>query len=418
LLLVSFYFPPAGGAGVPRPLKLAEQLANMGVDVHVLAPDNPRWLHEDREVEVPRSLTVHRARYIGPSGRRPSEELHGTRGLARILRQLALTPRRLSLPDENASWIATALPQALKIIRREKIDIVLTTSPPGSVHVVGYLAKRLAGVYWVADLRDSMLAKADRNLERRVVRLKEKGSVWVARRVARRADAIVAVTRTIAAEAESLGARGPVVTIPNGSDFDDYEGMVHRPVQRFRVTHTGSFFGARTAQPFLEALRRSDPAVVVRFVGDFRRAELERAEEQGLGDRIELPGYVSRRKSMEFQRDSEALLLLLPDVGDRNKDVPSAKLYEYLAAGRPILALVPEDGTAASIVRETRMGIVAPPDDAAAIEAALAELVRQWRSNPHAGPELSEEWKERLSRTARARELQTLLVELGTRPRT
>jgi glycosyltransferase involved in cell wall biosynthesis len=121
---------------------------------------------------------------------------------------------------------------------------------------------------------------------------------------------------------------------------------------------------------------------------------------------------------MEFQRDSEALLLLLPDVGDRNKDVPSAKLYEYLAAGRPILALVPEDGTAASIVRETRMGIVAPPDDAAAIEAALAELVRQWRSNPHAGPELSEEWKERLSRTARARELQTLLVELGTRPRT
>jgi glycosyltransferase involved in cell wall biosynthesis len=418
LLLVSFYFPPAGGAGVPRPLKLAEQLANMGVDVHVLAPDNPRWLHEDREVEVPRSLTVHRARYIGPSGRRPSEELHGTRGLARILRQLALTPRRLSLPDENASWIATALPQALKIIRREKIDIVLTTSPPGSVHVVGYLAKRFAGVYWVADLRDSMLAKADRNLERRVVRLKEKGSVWVARRVARRADAIVAVTRTIAAEAESLGARGPVVTIPNGSDFDDYEGMVHRPVQRFRVTHTGSFFGARTAQPFLEALRRSDPAVVVRFVGDFRRAELERAEEQGLGDRIELPGYVSRRKSMEFQRDSEALLLLLPDVGDRNKDVPSAKLYEYLAAGRPILALVPEDGTAASIVRETRMGIVAPPDDAAAIEAALAELVRQWRSNPHAGPELSEEWKERLSRTARARELQTLLVELGTRPRT
>jgi glycosyltransferase involved in cell wall biosynthesis len=331
---------------------------------------------------------------------------------------LALTPRRLLLPDENASWIATALPQALKIIRREKIDIVLTTSPPGSVHVVGYLAKRLAGVYWVADLRDSMLAKADRNLERRVVRLKEKGSVWVARRVARRADAIVAVTRTIAAEAESLGARGPVVTIPNGSDFDDYEGMVHRPVQRFRVTHTGSFFGARTAQPFLEALRRSDPAVVVRFVGDFRRAELERAEEQGLGDRIELPGYVSRRKSMEFQRDSEALLLLLPDVGDRNKDVPSAKLYEYLAAGRPILALVPKDGTAASIVRETRMGIVVPPDDAAAIEAALAELVRQWRSNPHAGPELSEEWKERLSRTARARELHALLAELCNRPHT
>jgi glycosyltransferase involved in cell wall biosynthesis len=410
LLLVTFYFPPAGGAGVPRPLKLAEHLAGLGVDVHVLAPADPRWLHEDREIEISRSITVHRARYIGPRGRRPSEELYGKRGLKRVRRQLALTPRRLLLPDENMSWVATAVPQALKIIRREKIEIVLTTSPPGSVHLVGYLAKLLLGVCWVADLRDSMLAKADRDFDRLVVRLKEKSSAWVARLVARRADAIVAVTRTIASEAQGLGARGPVVTIPNGSDFDDYAGFVHRPGKCFRITHTGSFFGARTAQPFLEALARSDPAVVARFVGDFRRSELERAEQQGLGSRIELLGYVSRRKSMELQRDSEALLLILPDMGERNKDVPSAKLYEYLAAGRPILALVPPDGTAADIVRDTEMGVVVPPGDAAAIGAALEELVRQWRTDPNVGPELSDEWKDRLSRTARAQELHALLT--------
>jgi glycosyltransferase involved in cell wall biosynthesis len=416
LLLVTFYFPPAGGAGVPRPLKLAEQLAELGVDVHVLAPDDPRWLHEDREIEIPRSITVHRAHYIGPRGRRPSEELHGKRGLDRFRRQLALTPRRLLLPDENVSWVATALPQAIKIIRREQIDIVLTTSPPGSVHLIGYLAKRLAGPYWVADLRDSMLAKADRNLERRLVRLKEQSSAWVARLVARRADAIVTVTRTIAAEAQRLGARGPVVTIPNGCDFGDFEDLIHHPGDRFRVTHTGSFFGARTAQPFLEALAGSDPAVVARFVGDFRRADWERAGQQGLEGRVELVGYVSRRRSMEFQRDSEALLLLLPDMGERNKDVPSAKLYEYLAAGRPILALVPPDGTAADIVRATGTGIVAPPEDAAAIRAALDELVRQWRANPQVWPELSEEWKERLSRAARARELHAVLADLGDNP--
>ena len=416
LLLIAFYFPPAGGAGVPRPLKLAEQLAELGVKVHVLAPDDPRWLSEDAELEIPRSITVHRARYIGPRGRRPSEELYGKRGLDRIRRQLALTPRRLLLPDENVSWVATALPQALKIIRREKIDIVLTTSPPGSVHLIGYLAKRLAGPYWVADLRDSLLAKSDRRLERALVRLKEQSSGWVARLVARRADAIVTVTRTIAAEARRLGARGPVVTIPNGCDFDDFEGLVHHPGDRFRVTHTGSFFGARTAQPFLEALAGSDPAVVARFVGDFRRAEEEGAVQQGLEGRVELLGQVSRRRSMGFQRDSEALLLLLPDMGERNKDVPSAKLYEYLAARRPILALVPPDGTAADIVRATGMGIVAPPDDAAAIRDALDELVRRWRANPRVGPELSDEWKERLSRAARARELHAVLVSLRANP--
>ena len=119
---------------------------------------------------------------------------------------------------------------------------------------------------------------------------------------------------------------------------------------------------------------------------------------------------------MEFQRDSEALLLLLPDMAERNKDVPSAKLYEYLAARRPILALVPPDGTAAEIVRATGMGIVAPPDDAAAIRAALDELVRLWRANPRGWPELSDEWKERLSRAARARDLHAVLANLGDNP--
>jgi glycosyltransferase involved in cell wall biosynthesis len=416
VLLVSFYFPPAGGAGVPRPLKFAELLAQVGVDVHVLAPDDPRWLYEDREIEIPDSIAVHRARYVGPRGRRPSEELHGLRGLDRLRRQLALTPRRLLLPDENVTWLATALPRALKIIRSEGIDIVLTTSPPGSIHLLGYLVQRATGVHWVADLRDSMLAKADRRFDRLAVRLKEQSGAQVARLIARRADAVVTVTETIAAEARSLGGRGSVYTIPNGCDFEDFEGLVYRPGERFRITHTGSFFGARTAEPFLEALARSDPAVVVRFVGDFRRAERERAEQQALGARIELHGHVSRRRSLEFQRDSEALLLLLPDAGERNKDVPSAKLYEYIAARRPILALVPSDGTAAAIVRETGVGLVAPPDDAVAIGKALDELVRQWRANPDVEPGLSEEWRERLSRNTRARELHAVLKELCDRP--
>jgi glycosyltransferase involved in cell wall biosynthesis len=417
LLLVSFYFPPAGGAGVPRPLKFAEQLARLGVDVHVLTPDDPRWLYQDKETEIPQSITVHRARYLGPSGRRPSEELHGLRGVNRLARRLALTPRRLLLPDENVSWLATALPEALKIIRRENIDVVLTTSPPGSIHLVGYLTKRVTGVYWVADLRDSMLAKADRQFERFAVRLKEKSSARVARVVAHHADTTVTVTRTIAAEQHGAGARGPVVTIPNGCDFDDFEGLSHRPIERFRITHTGSFFGARTAQPFLEALANSDPAVLARFVGDFRRGDLQDAQQQKLEGRIELLGYVSRRRSLEFQRDTEALLLLLPDLGKRNKDVPSAKLYEYLAARRPILAVAPPDGTAAAIVLETGMGVVAPPGDAAAIGAALDELVGRWRANPFFGSELSEAWRQQLSRTTRAHELYGVLQELCSRPR-
>lgn len=411
--MATFYFPPAGGGGVQRPLKLAEHLAAAGVEVFVLAPDDPRWIHRDEDLVVPDTVSVSRARYIGPRGRRPAEELYGRHGIDRLARQLALTPRRLFVPDENVAWLATAIPRALGLIRRERIDIVLTTSPPTSVHLIGAAAKRLTGVRWVADLRDSIVAKSDRRYERLAVKLKEQSSRQAARIVARHADAIVAVTPSIAEEERLLGARGPIFTIPNGCDFDDFEGVAYHRGDRFRLTHTGSFFGERTARPVLDALARADPAVVVRFIGDFRAAEREWSEQLGLGDRLQLQGFLPHRRVIELQRDSEALLLLLPELGPRGKDVPSGKLFEYLAAGRPILAAVPPDGAAAALIRETRAGVVVPPDDPDALAAALNRMVDDWRAGSLAVPEMTPECKHRLSRTTRAQELLEALEEVN-----
>ncbi len=415
MLLVSFYFPPAGGAGVQRPLKFAGELARAGVEVHVLAPDDSRWIHRDERSAIPPDVVVHRARYIGPRGRRPAEELHGLRGLRRVARRLRLTPRRLLVPDENVTWAATAIPRALQIVRNEKIDIVITTSPPSSIHLIGAAVRYLTGVRWVADLRDSLIAKPDREYERLTVRLKERCNVLIARLVARSADSIVAVTTTIAEEMTRLNARHAVATIPNGSDFDDFEGLEYHPGERFRITHTGSFFGARTAKPFLDALSRSDRRIVARFVGDFRASEREWAEQLDLAGRVELVGYVSRHRSLELQRDSEALLLLLPDVGERNKDVPSGKIYEYLAAERPILAAVPRDGKAAELIEATQSGVVIQADDADALAAELERMVEQWAAGDLAAPKLTAEWKEKLSRQSRARELLAVLESLPAR---
>lgn len=415
VLLVTFYFPPAGGAGVQRPLKFAGELALAGVEVHVLAPDDSRWLHRDEDLAVPANVRVHRARYLGPRGRRPAEELYGLRGLRRFTRRLALTPRRMLLPDENVSWAVTAIPRALQLIRKEKIDFVITTSPPASVHLVGVAARCLTRVRWVADIRDSVVRKSDRRFERRSVRLKERGNLLVGRLVARTADANVVVTAAIAEEMRRLNSRGAISMIPNGCDFDDFVGLVHHESEQFRITHTGSFFGARTAQPFLDALSRSDPRIVARFVGDFRASERPWAEHPDLSGRIELHGYVSRRRSLELQRDSEALLLLLPDAGERNKDVPSGKLYEYLAAERPILAAVPRDGSAAEIIEATKSGRVVQADDTDAIAAGLKGMFEQWLAGALPTPQLTPEWREKLSRQSRARELLAVLEGLPAR---
>jgi glycosyltransferase involved in cell wall biosynthesis len=273
VLIVTLYFPPSGGGGVQRALKLATHLPAVGVETHVLAPDDPKWIHRDEDLELPSQAWVHRARYLGPQGRKPAEELHGRTGLDRLSRHARLFGRRLLVPDENVSWNVTAIPAAIRIVRREGIDVVLTTSPPSSVHLVGAAVKRVTGVPWVADLRDSLVAHPHRSAERLAVRVKEQGEHVVARLVARRADAIVAVSDAIAEEARGFAPRGPVATIANGSDFDDFAGLEYRRSDRFRITHTGSFFGKRDPRPFLTALARSELDVVARFVGDFRSAD-------------------------------------------------------------------------------------------------------------------------------------------------
>ncbi len=412
MLIVALYFPPAGGGGVQRTLKTAAHLPGLGIETHVLAPDDPKWVHRDDDLLPPTQAWVHRARYLGPRGRRPADELHGKTGMERLGIQARLAGRRLLVPDENVTWNATAIPAAIRIVRREGIDVVLTTSPPSSVHLVGAAVKRATGARWVADLRDSLVAHQHRRSESRLVRIKEQGEHGVARLVARYADAVVAAAEAIADEARTLEPRGRVVTIENGSDFDDFAGMEHHPSPRFRITHTGSFFGKRDPRPFLTALADSGLDVVARFVGDFRPADREWAQGLGLGDRLELIPYVPRRRSLELQRDSEALLLLVPEAGGRGRGVLSGKVFEYLAAERPILAAVPPDGAAADLIRETGAGVVAPPGDPAAIRDELEGLHARWQAGELDGAPLDGATRRRLSREARVEELAGLLQGL------
>ena len=396
-----------------RPLKLAQYLPPLGIETHVLAPDDPHWIHRDEALRVPTQAWVHRARYIGPMGRKPAEELHGKQGLERAATHAKLLGRRALVPDENVSWNLTAIPAAIRLVRRHGIDVVITTSPPNSIHLVGVAVKRATGVRWVADLRDSPVAHVHRRSESAAVRAKEKVDLGIARLVARSADAIVGVADFISDEVRALEPRGRVVTIPNGSDFDDFEGLAYTPGERLRITHAGSFFGKRDPRPFLQALSDSGLDIQARFLGDFRSADREWAEGLGLGDRLELIPYAPRATSLALQRDSEALLLLIPDAGGRGKGVLSGKIFEYIAAGRPILAAVPPDGAAADLIRETGAGVVAAPDDVDALREALAELDRRFSSGGLPDVTLPEEWRRRLARETRVEEMAELLRSLA-----
>ncbi|HXV96246.1 MAG TPA: glycosyltransferase family 4 protein [Gaiellaceae bacterium] len=405
VLLATMYWPPAGGGGVPRPLKMATYLPELGIETHVLVPSDSKRMHRDESLVPPPAAIVHETRNLAPRVHRPKVELAQAHGLARVRLQAALTARRLLVPDASSPWLLTAVPEAIRLVRRHGIDVVITSSPPGSVNLLGAAVKRATGVRWVADLRDSLISHPHRRQDVR-------GERRVARLVARYADAIVCVAPAAVEEMQALSPRGPVELIDHGADFDDFAGLEYTRGDRFRITHTGTIFGRRDPKPFLRALARVDGDVVARFVGDFRDADRAVIAELGLGDRVELIPYQPRRQALALQRDSDALLLLVPAGDGRGRFVVTTKIFEYLAAGRPILAAVPEEGAAAALLRETGAGVVTPPDDEDAIAEALAGLVAGWRDGSLNGVTLTPEVRESLSRRARVERFAEVLRSL------
>ena len=125
LLLVTMYFPPAGGGGVQRPLKFATHLPAHGIETHVLAPDDPKWLHSDPELAPPTQAWIHRARYVGPRARKLADDLHGRQGLDRLSRQARSLSRRVLVPDENVGWNLTAIPAAVRIARTLPLNVAM-----------------------------------------------------------------------------------------------------------------------------------------------------------------------------------------------------------------------------------------------------------------------------------------------------
>jgi glycosyltransferase involved in cell wall biosynthesis len=427
VLIVSFYFPPAGGGGVQRVLKLCRHLPELGIDVDVLAPDDPKWSAVDPGLaaDIPTATTVHRVRYRGPShAQTPAARLAAAHGLSGLGVRAALLGRRVLLPDPEVAWLPDALRAGTRIVRERGIDVVLSTSPPNSVHVIGAAIARRTGVPLVTDFRDSWLANPHRRYEHRSVRAKRAVEARIARAALRGAAAVSAVTPAIAEEAAELAPAGTTVrVVANGSDFDEFDGLAYARGERMRIVHAGSFFGQRTPRPFLTAyaaLLTSRPELRERvqaaFLGELRPADREWALGLGLGDALALEGFQPHARALAAMRAADALLLLVPRAGGRGLSVVSGKVYEYLAAERPIVALVPPEGDAASLLRATGSAWIADPDDEQAIGAALAEAVGAWESDRLGERRLSAEWRQRLDRRTRAGELADLLRTVVSPP--
>jgi glycosyltransferase involved in cell wall biosynthesis len=386
VLLVSYFFPPLGGGGMLRALKLAKYLPAAGWEPEVLTADDPRYHLRDEaalgEVDCPVHRTPARrypsaARLLRVGGGSTVEKAAGSSWRGRLRTLLA---RLGNLPDQQVRWSRAARSRALELCRQGRYSVVWTTSPPVSAHLVGLTLKRELGLTWVVDLRDSWTFNPYFDPPTRWHRLLQRR---LERAVVEAADALVCATPRMGELYRRFYPESArkIKVITNGYDEADFAGLDGpSPHPGTVVGHAGTFYGARRPDSFLAALETvadERPEAGLRFL-EIGTSGLEAEDALGRFARRR-PELITRRGNLPHRRTLEELArcrLLLVVVGNQPgaQTVLTGKLFEYLRLGRPILACCPP-GDAADLVRSLGAGPTADPDDADQIAGALRLLL-------------------------------------------
>jgi glycosyltransferase involved in cell wall biosynthesis len=373
VLFVAYYFPPLGGAGVQRPLKFAKYLPELGWQPTVLTGGTgARYIHDPSLVaDIPAGLQVERAYVFEP-----------WRPLLRSHRFTLLLNHWLTLPDRQIGWFPLAYRQGLRLLKTGAFNAVYTTSVPYTAHLLGLHLKRATGLPWIADFRDEWTQNPSlpnpSPLHRRLHRKWEREVLTEADRVLAVSESITEGLRTLVLPAQ----RDKFYTLTNGYDPADFPAQnAYQRNQKFTVAYTGSLYGARTATAFLEALAQfiahepgAEDAIQVDFFGNcWVKSDTQRL---GLDKTVKQWGYLSHHETIRRQCQADVLLLILPTTG--GEGAISGKVFEYLASGRPILALVPPGGAAAKVIHQAQAGVVVEPENVQAIQNAFGQFYQAW----------------------------------------
>jgi glycosyltransferase involved in cell wall biosynthesis len=411
--MIAFHFPPfQGSSGVLRTWNFSRFLPEFGWQPLLLTASERAYGAVQNAaaggLTIPDGLPIWRAAALDA---------------ARHLAVRGRYPRILALPDRWASWFVPAVTRALLIIRRHRPAVIWSTYPIASAHLVACAVQRLSGLPWVADFRDSMTEETypSHPLEHRVYR-------WIESKTIRNAADVVFTTR---GTAEMYATRypaprgAPFAVIPNGYDEDSFKSAAqlaaasHAPGSRARrvLVHTGILYPSeRDPRPFLDAvatLKRighisADSLQIIFRASGHDRTIAPMIESRGVGDIVTLAEPIPYQRALAEMLNADGLLLF--QAANCNHQIP-AKLYEYLRAGRPILAMTDAQGDTAATLREAGTGVIADlscaTDIAEKFDAFLASLAT-WTAPPDRAA-----IEQRYSRHAQARQLARLLDQAG-----
>ena len=401
ILLITYYWPPAGGPGVRRWLKLTACLAEMGWEPHIFFPDNPILEYHDESLvrQVHPSVVLHPqpvsgiealvARYLKvPRNSTSLPSLHRPYGKSGIIRRLMEMVRvNFFVPDTKMGWVRSSLPALHKLVCEKKIRTIITTGPPHSMHMLGWKLKRSLReeIYWVSDFRD-LWVEWEYLRKLRPWKLTMYRNRKMQRRVLKDSNLVLTVSENWVSRLRADGGK-QVRYLSNGFDPDDFSSMEHPKVyEKFVVSHMGKISRHKYYERYIFAaigeLARENADLgsdlIVQLAGPV--GEVGEEIRRVIPPRnLRLTGYVSHSRVVTLYDNSFALLLLTSNSGDEKGHFP-LKFYEYLGARRHILAITSKDSEPGRLIEKYNLGVVVEPEDTQGLKDALVELHRRFKN--------------------------------------
>ncbi|WP_395056278.1 glycosyltransferase family 4 protein [Flavobacterium sp.] len=372
VLIITYYWPPAGGPGVQRWLKFVKYLPDYNIQPIVYIPENPTYPIVDEGLvdEVSKQAIILKSKIIEPYQLASIFSKKSTKGISsgiipnqkkqNFIQKLLLSVRgNLFIPDARILWVKPSVKYLEKYISENKIDTIITSGPPHSLHLIGLKLKQSLDVKWFADFRDPWTTIGYHSALK-LSSFAEKKHKDLERKVLNTADTIIVTSKTTKTEFHAITNK-QIEVITNGYDVENISKQVLD--EKFTLAHIGSFLSDRNPMILWESLselvtenEKFATLFQLKLIGKVSQEILDTIDGFNLNYYLNNLGYVSHKEAVEHQKKSQILLLIEIDSPETKSIIPG-KLFEYMVSERPIIAIGPKGSDFAEIITNTNTGV-------------------------------------------------------------
>ena len=388
VLIITYYWPPAGGSGVQRWLKFVKYLQNFDIEPIVYTVDNVNYPKEDKTLlhEVPASIKILKQAIWEPTNLlfwKKKEAQKGDVSNAVNNGFLSFIRGNFFIPDPKIFWVNSSVKFLQQYLKENKVDVVISTGPPHSMHLIAHKLKQKINIKWIADFRDPW-SNLYYNEEFKQLSFAKKKNEKLENSVFKNADCILTVSNSLKKEFDQKATRVEVIT--NGFDDEVVTNTLITLDEKFSISYIGLL--PKQSNPkllfkVLSTLCAEDTDfkanLKLNFIGDISEDVKKEIINYNLLENTNFIGYVSHKEAIAYQKKAQVLLLLIPNVA-KSGGILTGKLFEYLTAKRPILAMGPETGDLSEILKNTSSGVVVDFDNDAKLTSEIRNLYQQYKT--------------------------------------